>query len=63
MTSDRGKHGPVERLLHGVIFAKPVRQPEARGGDEVAHETARSDRQEVAAEVAAQDAPGSMNER
>jgi len=33
---DQCQHAPVEDLLRGVVGAKPMFQPEPRGGDEVA---------------------------
>src|SRR5271169_6713592 len=53
---DGRQHAPVEDLLHRVILAQPMIEPEAQGGEQVAREGAWADRQEVAAEMAGSDA-------
>ena len=50
---DEGReHAPVERLLHRVVLAEPVLQPEAGRGDEVPQEAPGSDGQEIAPKMA-----------
>src|SRR5438128_1570655 len=42
----RGEHPEIERLLHGVVDAEPVREPEAQRRDGVAEDGCRADREE-----------------
>ena len=39
--AQREQHAPVEGLLHGVVFAQAMAEPEGGGGEEVAQECAR----------------------
>ena len=56
------QHADIERLLHRVVGAEPVRQPERQRGNGVAQDGRGADRQERAPEMSRQESIGDVDE-